>query len=114
MFRPSSIQNAKRAGPELPARPLFLDLLLKLLGVACSLLTVALTSQGFLGALALTWFQVKGVPLDLLNNVFLLYLAFESAQCVLEGLTLLNSDFCQTAHTPKLVPFGPCSYCNIL
>jgi len=77
-------------------------------------LPAALSSQGFLHALLLARFQVKGVSLDLLDDVFLLYLAFESAQCVLEGLTLLNSDFCQTAHTPKLVPFGPCSYCNIL
>jgi hypothetical protein len=42
-----------------------------------------------------------------------LHLAFESAQSVLEGLTLLNSDFRQTLHTPKLVLFGPCSYCKL-
>jgi hypothetical protein len=36
-----------------------------------------------------------------------LNLAFESAQRVLEGLTLLNSDFRQTLYTPKLVLIGP-------
>jgi hypothetical protein len=54
------------------------------------------------------------MTLDFLNDVFLLHLAFESAQCVLKGLALLNSDFCQTLYTPKPVPFGPCSYGKVL
>ena len=72
-----------------------------------SFLSAALASQSFFHSLLLARFQVKGVALDLLNNVFLLNLAFESAQRVLEGLTLLNSDFRQTLYTPKLVLIGP-------
>jgi hypothetical protein len=46
------------------------------------------------------------VTLDLLDDVFLLNLALEAAQCVLEGLALLEPNFCQTNNTPKLVPSG--------
>jgi hypothetical protein len=42
-----------------------------------------------------------------------LYLALEATQCILEGLALLKSDFCQLNYTPKLVPFGPDSYCKV-
>ena len=53
------------------------------------------------------------MTLDLLDDVFLLHLALEAPQRILEGLTLLKSDFCQTDNTPKLVPFGPNSYCKV-
>jgi len=43
--------------------------------------------------------QVEGVALYLLDNVFLLHLAFESSQSVLEGFSLLKSHLCQT-YTP--------------
>jgi hypothetical protein len=73
----------------------------------------ALAGQRFFHPLLLTRFQVKGVTLDLLDDVFLLHLALEATQCVLEGLALLKSDFCQLNYTPKLVPFGPDSYCKV-
>jgi len=41
------------------------------------------------------------MPLDLLNYVFLLHLAFEAPQCVLKGFALLNSNLRQTPHTPN-------------
>jgi hypothetical protein len=44
------------------------------------------------------------VSLNLLDDVLLLNLAFEAAQRVLEGLTLLNSDFRQTLH-PQTRPY---------
>jgi len=47
--------------------------------------------------------QVKGVALDLLDNVFLLHLAFKAAQSVLEGLALLKPNFCQI-YTPPDSP----------
>jgi hypothetical protein len=43
------------------------------------------------------------VALDLLNNVFLLHFALKAAQCILEGLALLQSNLCQRNNTPKLV-----------
>jgi hypothetical protein len=60
-----------------------------------------LASKSGLDALFLTGFQVKGVALDLLDNVFLLHLALEAAQSVLKGFPLLKSYFCQTDTPPN-------------
>ena len=80
--------------------------------LAC-FLTSAFASQRGLHTLFLAWFQVKGVTLDLLNDVFLLYLALEAAQRILEGFPLLKSDFRQTTH-PQTCPVGPDIYCKVL
>ena len=66
---------------------------------AC-LLPVTLPRQCFLDALPLTGLQVEGVTLYFLDDVFLLHLALEAAECVLEGLTLLETNFCQCKNTP--------------
>jgi hypothetical protein len=68
-----------------------------------SFLPAAFARECFFHALLFAGFQIKGVALDLLNNVFLLHFALEAAQCILEGLALLQSDFCQRNNTPKLV-----------
>ena len=75
-------------------------------------LTAALTRQSFFDALLLTGLQVKGVALDLLNDVFLLHFSLEAAQSILERFALLEPDFCQLDHTPKLVPFGRLYLCQ--
>jgi hypothetical protein len=80
--------------------PVFLASILLL----TNLFTGALASECGLDALLLTGLQVKGVALDLFNNVFLLHLALETAQSILEGFTLLQSNFCQAEYTPKPVP----------
>jgi hypothetical protein len=41
------------------------------------------------------------VALDFLNNVFLLHFALEAAQSILEGFTLLQSNFRQTDTPPN-------------
>jgi hypothetical protein len=64
-------------------------------------LASTLASESCLHTLLLAGLQVKGVALDLLDNVFLLHLALEATQCVLEGLTLLKSYFCQTNTPPN-------------
>jgi hypothetical protein len=51
-----------------------------LLGVACTLLTIPLPRERFFGALLFARFEIKGVSLDLLNDVFLLNFALEAAQ----------------------------------
>lgn len=66
---------------------------------ACLLARPFARQRGF-HSLLLARFQVKGVSLDLLDYVFLLYLAFEAAKRVLEGLTLLQPNFCQTDTPP--------------
>jgi hypothetical protein len=71
-----------------------------------SLLPAALARQRLFHALFFTGFQIKGVPLDLLDNVFLLHLALKTPQCILEGLTLLQSDFRQRNYTPKPAQCG--------
>ena len=69
-------------------------------------LPAALAGQRFLHPLLLARLQVKGVTLDLLDDVFLLHFALEATQCIFEGLALLKSYFCQLNYTPKPVPFG--------
>jgi len=59
-----------------------------------------LASESSLYTLLLAGLQVKGVALDLLDNVFLLHLALETTQSVLEGFTLLKPNFCQTDTPP--------------
>ncbi len=88
-------------GPRVERRPVFTLVLL----FAC-FLPAALAGQRFLHPFLLAWLQVKGVTLDLLNDVFLLHLALEATQRIFEGLALLKSDFSQLNYTPKLVPFG--------
>jgi len=68
-----------------------------------SFFPAAFARQRFLHALLLAGFQIKGVALNLLNNVFLLHLALKAPQCIFQRLTLLQSDFRQRDYTPKLV-----------
>ena len=64
-------------------------------------LASAFASQCGFDALLFAGLQVKGVALNLLDNVFLLHLAFETSQSVLEGFALLNSNFRQTYTPPN-------------
>ena len=70
-------------------------------------LATAFARQCFLYALFLAWLQVEGVTLNLLDNIFLLHFALETAQRILEGLTLLNSDFRQLATPPNWSRLDP-------
>ena len=65
---------------------------------AC-LLSGALARVRGLHTLLFAGLQVEGVTLNLLDDVFLLHLALEAAQSILEGFTLLKPYFCQT-YTP--------------
>jgi hypothetical protein len=76
-------------------------LLLKLLILLfANLFASTLTRQCGFYALFLAGLQIEGVALNLLDNVFLLHLAFETPQRVLEGFTLLQSNFRQTDTPP--------------
>src|SRR5579863_7124200 len=61
----------------------------------------ALASERSFYALFLAWFQVKGVSFYLFDDVFLLNFALEPAQSVIEGFTLLQSNFRQTNTPPN-------------
>src|SRR5277367_778703 len=65
------------------------------------LLPGALACEGSFDSFFLSGFQVKGVALDLFDDVFLLHLALEAAQGVLQGFTLLQSNFRQTDTPPN-------------
>jgi hypothetical protein len=60
-----------------------------LFDVSRTLLTISLAGQRLFRAPFLAWFQVKRVSLDFLDDVFLLYLAFEAPQSAFERLSIL-------------------------
>ena len=66
-----------------------------------NLFTIALTCQRFFDALLLAGLQVKGVTLDLFDNVFGLNLALEAAQSILKGFAFLNSNLSQKNYTSR-------------
>ena len=61
----------------------------------------AFPGQRGLNALLFTGFQVKGVTLDLFDNVFLLHFALEAAQRIFERFPLLQPNFGQTDTPPN-------------
>ena len=61
----------------------------------------SLASKSRLNTLFLAGLQVEGVTLNLLDNVFLLHLAFEPTQSILEAFALLKSHFRQTDTPPN-------------
>ncbi len=77
---------------------------LVLLDFARTLFAIPLAGESFLGAALFPGFQVKGMPLDLFNDVFLLYFAFEPSQSAFERLAILQMDFCQLEihHLPEV------------
>ncbi len=70
------------------------------------LFAITLACECFFDALLLAWLQIKGVALDLFDNVFGLNLALETPKSILEGLTFLNSNLCQWENTSKQLQRG--------
>jgi hypothetical protein len=64
-------------------------------------LAATLASERFFNALLFAGLQIEGVVLDLLDDVFLLHLAFKATQRILEGFALLKSDFGQPTTPPN-------------
>lgn len=85
----------------LPAASETADFLIALL-FTC-LLTVALARERLFYALLLARFEVKGVPLHLFDDVLGLHLALKATQGILERLTFLNANLCQS-NTPQFLP----------
>ena len=83
-----------RSGTERP----FIALILFL---AC-LFSGALPSERSFYALFFAGLQVEGVTLDLLDDVFLLHLALETAQGIFQRLILLNDDFSHCFNSPPI------------
>ena len=66
-----------------------------------SFLAIALAGQSGFHAALFTRLEVVGVTLDFLDDVLLLDLPFEAAQCILERLAFLYTNFCQKLSTSK-------------
>jgi hypothetical protein len=75
--------------------------------ILSGLLAGSFSSQGLLDPALFPWLQVKGMSFDFFDDVFLLDLALETAESVLEGFSFLKSYFSQ----PTTTPF-PCESMN--
>ena len=69
-------------------------------------LAITLARERFFHALLLAWLQIKGVALNLLDDVFGLNLAFKTPKSILKGLAFLNSYLCQRENTSKQLQRG--------
>ena len=74
----------------------------RLLRFPPELLAVPLARQRLLGPTLVTRLQVERVLLDVLDDVFLLNLALEAAECAFDRLAFLNLDFSHALNTPSL------------
>jgi hypothetical protein len=91
----AAVSSNSPRGRRRPARVAELKLILLL----TDLLAIALASKRLFHALLLTWFQIKRVTLNFLDNVFRLHLALKAPQCVLKGFAFLYSNLCQEKYT---------------
>jgi hypothetical protein len=66
-----------------------------LVRLATLLLPRSLVRQRLLGAAPIARFQVEGMLLDILDDIFLLYLPFEPPKRTLDGLAILHFHFSQ-------------------
>ena len=71
-----------------------------LLRFSAEFLPIALTGERLFGATLVTWLQVEGVLLDILDDVFLLHLPLEAPESALDRFALLNFHFSHENHTP--------------
>jgi len=65
------------------------------------LFTIALACECFFHTFLLTWFQIKRMTLNFLDDVFGLHLALEAPQGILKGFAFLYSNLCQEKYTSK-------------
>ena len=64
-------------------------------------LAITLTSERFFDALFFARLQIKGVALDLLDDVFRLHFTLKTTESIFKGLAFLNSNLCQERYTSK-------------
>jgi hypothetical protein len=75
--------------------------------LAALLLAEPFAGKRFLGTTLFPWLHIEAVPLDLLDDVFLLDLALETAQGVFQRFAFLNGYFRQNRIHPH-----PCIISN--
>ena len=67
---------------------------------APQLLTIPFARKRLLGPSLVAGFQIEGMLLDVLDDVFLLNLALETAESAFDGLALLDLYFSHASNTP--------------
>jgi hypothetical protein len=72
----------------------------RLFRFAPELLTVSLPRERLLGSSFIPWFQIERMLLDVLDDVFLLDLALETAESAFNRFALLYLDFSHATYTP--------------
>ena len=82
------------------ARPDGSAIKLLLVRLAALLLTRTLARKRLLGAAAIARLQVERMLLDILDDIFLLYLPLEAAKRAFDGLAFLYFDFSQALLHP--------------
>ena len=73
---------------------------------AALLLARPFTRERLLGASPIAWFQVEGVLLDILDDIFLLHLPLEPAKRAFDGFAILHFHFSQAKNTPSTADFA--------
>ena len=66
-----------------------------LFNFAAAFLPVTFAGQSLFNPQFLAWLQIERMAFDLFDDVFLLHFSFEAPKGVFQGLTFLESDFCQ-------------------
>ena len=64
---------------------------------------MAFSRQSLFRSAFVTGFQIEGMFLDVLDDVFLLHFPFETAERAFNGLAFLNLYFCQGNTPPSRV-----------
>jgi hypothetical protein len=71
-----------------------------------SFFAISLACQRLFYTALFTGLQVEGMTFHFLNDVFLLNLAFEPAQCIFKRLAFLNANLCQRTYTSRRPTVG--------
>lgn len=72
----------------------------RLFDIAGPFLAIALAGERFLRAPPFSGLQIERVPLDFLDDIFLLHFAFEAPQRAFERFAILQMNFCQIKPSP--------------
>jgi hypothetical protein len=91
----------RSSGPDRPTRATW-----RLVCFPTLLLAQSLPRKRFFGPTLLAGLHVEAVFLDFLDDVFLLDLALETAQGILQRFTFLDDDFSHVKFTPNPVRIG--------
>ena len=78
-----------------PPSPVLAAAAQPLIRLATLLLARTFTRQRLFGAAPITRLQIVRMLLDILDDIFLLYLPFEATECAFNGFAFLNLDFSQ-------------------